>query len=264
MNLRKRTENNNPSSGERKRPRRSCVIDAEKRKEKKEKDEILIDLYCSYFYAVVTNYCLFLSEMQYKINNDSTNLSYQRKYDELLSELYTFCDYWKNEIELDYIYFHPKGLPDRKTTIIWFNYENPKEFINQKCMEESIRAKLNIQFEINEHIEFVAVCQRKSVSPKIVHIDNFASITCNLTNDIAYRLDAFMKNKVYSKRIKELLSIRYNKKETEEKCSICQEEFKIKEKLYKIPSCHHIFHQQCLKNCLKVSCRCPICNHILS
>ena len=258
MNLRKRIEEESTSSGEMKRPKRSCVVEAEKRKTEKEEDIYLIHHICSLFEQVVSDYFNFLIDIQYLVDKNSTDLSYQRKFDELHSELYTFCNSWRNEIELSSLCFYQKRLPNKKTNTIYFNYENPKMFINKKSFDELEREYFRI---VPRTSKFFRTFQRKYVSPKMVHNEIFYDSI--ISNNICERYHTFCKNKVFSKYIKNLSVIKYDKKENEEECSICLDDFKLKEVLYKLP-CKHIYHRKCLQKSLKISTRCPTCNHILS
>ena len=87
----------------RNRPRRSCVEVAIKIKKGKAKEQL--DNFIPLFQKIVYSHILFMFNLLDDIKNDPTNLSIQRKYDELMLELYSFCARWKNLIELTSIYF---------------------------------------------------------------------------------------------------------------------------------------------------------------
>ena len=51
------------------------------------------------------------------------------------------------------------------------------------------------------------------------------------------------------------------KNEKENICLICLDNYSISEKISYLP-CFHYFHSSCIKNWLKIKCRCPLCNNI--
>ena len=122
---------NRVSSTGQKRPRRSSVLEA--RKVKREKVDEQIDYYISLFLRKVFHYLVFMFKMLDKIEKDPTNLSFQRKYVELMSELYSFCAKWKNLIDIKSIYFISKKQPNLKTGMVYFNYEKAEEFVVWKA-----------------------------------------------------------------------------------------------------------------------------------
>ena len=79
---------NRVSSTGQKRPRRSCVVEAKKVKREKVDEEI--DCYFSLFLENVCHYFVFMIKIHYKIEEDPTNLSFHRKYNEVMLELYFF------------------------------------------------------------------------------------------------------------------------------------------------------------------------------
>ena len=50
------------------------------------------------------------------------------------------------------------------------------------------------------------------------------------------------------------------KNEKENICLICLDNYSISEKISYLP-CFHYFHSSCIKNWLKIKCRCPLCNN---
>ncbi|KAK1385512.1 putative E3 ubiquitin-protein ligase RHA4A [Heracleum sosnowskyi] len=42
-------------------------------------------------------------------------------------------------------------------------------------------------------------------------------------------------------------------------CCVCLGEFEMKEELIQVPSCKHIFHNECIRNWLISSTTCPLC-----
>ena len=66
------------SSTGKKRPRKSGVVEA--RKIKREKVDEQIDYYIPLFFGNVYNYFVFMYRILDKIEEDPTNLSFQRKY----------------------------------------------------------------------------------------------------------------------------------------------------------------------------------------
>lgn len=71
------------------------------------------------------------------------------------------------------------------------------------------------------------------------------------------------------KEIKELPVLIYSEKRKiwfkdlsiDSTCSICQNEYKVKDKLHQL-ICQHFFHQQCLDTWLKIGNTCPVCRTI--
>ena len=61
-------------------------------------------------------------------------------------------------------------------------------------------------------------------------------------------------------QIKKIPNVYYSKKhfKNQEKCAICQYEYKETEKVSKLP-CLHIFHNDCIKGWLEKNKVCPIC-----
>ena len=53
------------------------------------------------------------------------------------------------------------------------------------------------------------------------------------------------------------------KKDKDEKCAICLENFNIGNKVCYLP-CLHVYHSFCIKNWLKIKEKCPLCNNDLS
>ena len=92
-------------------------------------------------------------------------------------------------------------------------------------------------------------------------VEDFRKAT--VMNNILFRLDAHCKNKVDSGHVKNIPTVRFTEKETEEECSICLGDFKARDKLFEL-RCGHLYHQKCLKDWLKKSTRCPLCKEILS
>ena len=146
----KRKEEKSASSAERKRLRRSC----QKVKEDKEKE--LKDHYSSLFYDIVSYYCMFMFNLLDEIDEDPTNLSFQRKYDEMMAELYSFCERWIDLIELESIYFHLEETQYEKTGIVHFNYDNPKEFVDQKSMRR-LNDEINVLDLEDDFVEYITL-----------------------------------------------------------------------------------------------------------
>ena len=262
----KRKEESSTSSG--KRLRKSC----QKKKEDKAKE--LKDYYSYLFYDIVSDYCKFMFNLLEEIDEDPTNLSFQRKYDEMIAELYSFCDRWKDLIELESVYFHLKKRPDVKSGIVHFNYENPKEFVDQNsmCRLKNNVIALDLEDDFVEHVtldngndiairHLNAVCQPKVVCENLGSNEDFRYAV--KTNNIKDRLDAFLKNKTDQEQVKSLPTVRFSKKEKEDKCSVCMGDFRAKEELFKL-QCGHIYHKKCLKEWLKKSIYCPLCKETLS
>ena len=262
----KRKEESSASSGERKRLRRSC----QKKKEDKAKE--LKDYYSYLFYDIVSDYCKFMFNLLEEIDEDPTNLSFQRKYNEMMAEFYSFCNRWRDMIELKSIYFHVTERPDLKTSIVHFNYDNPKEFVDQKCMHRLVD-KLNAYFE-NDFVENITLDDGKNETPRNVDGVCQSELVCkNLgvnddfclsveENNIKERRFAFLENKTDWGQVKSLPTIRFSKKEKEDKCSVCMGDFRANEELFKL-QCGHIYHKKCLKSWLKKSIYCPLCKEIL-
>jgi hypothetical protein len=57
---------------------------------------------------------------------------------------------------------------------------------------------------------------------------------------------------------------RYGESRKETECAICLESFKGIDMIKSFYKCNHIFHKKCLKDWLKRSNTCPLCNHDLT
>ena len=222
----------------------------------------------------MSDYCKFMFNLLEEIDEDPTNLSFQRKYDEMIAELYSFCDRWKDLIELESVYFHLKKRPDVKSGIVHFNYENPKEFVDQNsmCRLKNNVSALDLEDDFVEHVtldngndiairHLNSVCQPKVVCENLGSNEDFRYAV--KTNNIKDRLDAFLKNKTDREQVKSLPTVRFSKKEKEDKCSVCMGDFRANEELFKL-QCGHIYHKKCLKSWLKKSIYCPLYKEILS
>ena len=253
------TESTAPSPGS-KRPKRSCVVKAEKIK--LEKAKRLKDYHISLFYDVVVGYCCFSLCLLEEVYDDPTNLSFQRKYDDVMSELYSFCARWKGLIELESVYFFLVKHPHLKTSAVSFNYDKPKEFIAMKSMMKLIDERDAFERDDEDEDQSIGgAFQPKRVDPMLGLVEDFRKAT--VMNNILFRLDAHCKNKVDSGHVKNIPTVRFTVKETEEECSICLGDFKARDKLFEL-RCGHLYHQKCLKDWLKKSTRCPLCKEILS
>ena len=242
------------SSTGKKRPRRSCVEVA--RKIKKEQAKEQLDNYILLFQEIVYSHFLYMFYLLYDIKNDPTNLSFQRKYDEVLSELYSFCAQWKNLIELNTIQF--VSLNGVKTSIVYFNYEKPKEFVGQECMKKVSDEIKNFEDNgrtLKEHVRRTVV-DRNS--------DLIEAFGCALGKNIMQkRQKAYIENKVDPLHIKNFPTVRFTKKMNEGNCNICLGDFKTNEKLFRM-KCGNLLHCNCLREWLKKSNFCPFCKEILS
>ncbi|KAF5182239.1 hypothetical protein FRX31_028173 [Thalictrum thalictroides] len=47
-------------------------------------------------------------------------------------------------------------------------------------------------------------------------------------------------------------------------CTICLHEFELGQQLLEIPSCHHVFHSDCIRPILMQSSTCPVCRTPIS
>ena len=262
----KRKEESSASSGERKRLRRSC----QKKNEDKVKE--LNDYYSSLFYDIVTNYCTFMFNLLDKINEDPTNLSFQRKYDEMIAELYSFCYRWRDMIELESIYFNLDRQPDLKTSTVYFNYDDPKKFVDQQSMHKLNDENNALEFGFIGHLilddsedtegrVLNAVCKPKKENQSLGTNEDFCYAV--ETNNIENRLDAFLEDQTDWEQVRSLPTVKFSKKEKETKCSVCMGDFRANEEVFKL-QCGHIYHKKCLKEWLKKSMYCPLCKEILS
>ena len=242
------------SSTGRNRPLRNCVIKARKIKREKAKEKN--HYYFSLFYKVVYYHCSFMFNLLKEIEKDPSNLSFERKYDEVQSELYSFCAQWKSLIELKLVYFTTMNQPDLKAGFVYFNYKNPKEFVGRESMK---RAKN----KINEFkgMQLKVVFQKKRVDRNSDSIEAFGRALDK--NFIERRLDAYLENKVDPLHIKNFPTVRFSKKMKGDNCNICLNDFKTNEKLFKM-KCGKFLHNKCLKDWLKKSNYCPLCKEILS
>ena len=208
-----------------------------------------------------------------EIDEDPTNLSFQRKYDEMMAELYSFCERWIDLIELESIYFHLEETQYEKTGIVHFNYDNPKEFVDQKSMRR-LNDEINALDLEDEFVEYITlddgeietfqnlngVCKSKKVCKNLGSNEDFCYAV--ETNNIKERLGGFFENKTDWEQVKSLPTVRFSEKEKETKCSICMGDFRANEELFKL-QCGHIYHKKCLKEWLKKSIYCPLCKEIL-
>ena len=190
---------------------------------KEDKAKELKDYCSSLFYNIVKCYCVFIFNLVNEVDYDPTNLSFQRKYDEMMAELYSFCNCWRDSIELKSIYFHLKVRPDIKTGTIYFNYDNPKEFVDQKNMRR-LNDEINDLDLENDFVEHVtldngnditvrplnAVCQPKVVCESLGSNEDFRFAV--ETNNIGGRLNALLQNKTDHEQVKSLPTIRFSKK----------------------------------------------------
>ena len=249
----------------RKRLRRSC----EKVKEDKAKE--LKVKYSSLFCNIVSGYCVFMFNLLVEIDEDATNLSFQRKYDEIMFELYSFCERWKHLIELESIYFHLEEQPGLKTGIVHFNYNNPKEFVDRTSMHR-LNDEINSLDYKDEHVTLDdgkylnlrlinGVCQPKIACKSLGLNEDFTYAL--ETNIIGDRLNALIQNKTDSEQVKTIPTVRYSKKDNDDNCSVCLGDFRVNEELFKL-QCGHLYHKKCLKDWLKKSNCCPLCKRILS
>ena len=110
-------------SADRNRPQRNCIVKLRNLKQKKAKENT--DRYLHLFYDNVAFYCLFIFKLYASSKKDKTNLSFKRKYKEIMSELYLICARWKNLIELKSLCFYPVSKHHLKTSVVCFNYKKP-------------------------------------------------------------------------------------------------------------------------------------------
>ena len=47
------------------------------------------------------------------------------------------------------------------------------------------------------------------------------------------------------------------------KCSVCLEDFVLRDSLQQCPQCSQLFHEHCILGCLRSSCTCPLCRYDL-
>ena len=194
--------------------------------------------------------------------DDSSNLAFKRKLDDVMAELYSLCARWKNLVELKSVYFYPVSKPDLKTSIVCFNYNKPKDFFDREIMEKITEEFEAFDNEVKEkELVLEAVCQPKSIDKKSGVVKDF--IYAVKTNNIQDRFLAFLENKVDPSHVKNFPAVRFSKKLNKGECAICLGAFKANEKLFKM-KCGKFLHNNCLKECLKKSNYCPLCKEILS
>ena len=105
-----------------KRPRRGCVVGSREKRERRERDEDLIETRGSHFEEYVTEYVRFLAEVQIKLKEKPNDFEYQRKLDDLMTKFKQNCAKHKASIEVRSIYFHLPNKPYSKTDTLLFNY----------------------------------------------------------------------------------------------------------------------------------------------
>ena len=242
------------SSTGRNRSLRSCVEKSEKIKREKAKEKV--DYYFSLFYKIVYFHCSFMFNLLKEIEKDPSNLSFERKYDEVLSELYSFCDQWKSLIELELVYFITINQPVLKTGIVYFNYDKPNEFVGRERMK-----KASNKIKKFKGVELNGIFQYERLDRNSELIEAFGRALDK--NIIENRLDAYLENKVDPLHIKNFPNVRFSKKMNEDSCNICLSDFKTNEKLFKM-KCGKFLHNKCLRDWLKKSNYCPLCKEILS
>ncbi len=59
-------------------------------------------------------------------------------------------------------------------------------------------------------------------------------------------------------QIEKIQVVEYSKSQKENICSICFSEYKLKEKIKKLP-CNHLFHINCVDTWMKKEKKCPFC-----
>ena len=211
---------NRVSSTGQKRPRRSCVVEA--RKVKREKVDEQIDYYTPLFLEKVFCYFVFMFKILDKIKEDPSNLSFQRKFNEVVSEFYSVFAQWKNLIDIKSVHIVPKKRPNLKTSIVCFNYEKPKDIIGQESMKKLYEEFKNFEVEdVAEEIE-IKVFLKKRVDQNLDLIEALGRALKE--NIIKERLYAFREKKVHPLHIKSFPTVRFSKKINEVKCNTCLNE----------------------------------------
>ena len=156
-----------------KRHKRNSVENSKEKRERTERDEILIERRQKHFEEYVTEYIRFLAEVQIKFNEQPNEPAYQRKFDELMTNFKQNFTQHKASIELRSIYFEVPERPNSKTNILLFNYKRGYRFINVRSFKRFV-SKYEHQYRILFGSLGVLVgCEMTSVSSRIVHIKNF-------------------------------------------------------------------------------------------
>ena len=224
--------------------------------DKKEKAKENINYYFTLFYKIVYFHFSFMFNLLDDLEKEPSNLSFERKYEEVVSDLYSFCAQWKNVIKLKSLYITPKNKLAFKSSDVYFYYENPNEFVGWERMKKTSK-KIN-KFK---GVELKGVFQNEKVDRNSELIEAFGRALDE--NIIEGRLDAYLENKVDPLHIKNFPTVRFSKKMNMDNCNICLSEFKTNEKLFEI-KCGKFLHNKCLRDWLKKSNYCPLCKEILS
>ena len=148
------------------------------------------------------------------------------------------------------------------TSIVYFNYEKPEEFVGLESIKRLYEEVENLEEEdINKGIEVKQVFLNKTFDQNSNLIE---TLGCALKeNIIKERFYAFNENKVHPLHIKSFPTVRFSKKINEDECNTCLSKFKTNEKLIKL-RCGQVSHIKCLSEWLKRSTFCPVCREILS
>ena len=241
------------------RPRRSVVENFERRerekKQKRENDDDLIATLRSNFEQYVTEYVMFVADVQLKWD-ETQNPTFLRMRDELIAKLGTICRRHKRHVVIRSISFRPQNREDRATNVLAFNYKKRDQFIDVAALRSFAD-----QLAPHPYSSLVGVCESE-VNRSIVHIEDFHLQFDSYST--VKRREAFNRGRVYAGRVKGFAKVKWRRgMKGDGDCSVCLEEYDVGEELVKVP-CGHLMHRKCVRRVLAQSCHCPICRKVLA
>ena len=129
-------------------------------------------------------------------------------------------------------------------------------------MYHNTEIPFNLIEDLSNILKSDCYCNNNNVSFEL-------DIESNFFIDIDRYLDRYFKNKkLKDKHIKEILgkykriNNNFYKKETNNFCPICLEEYKMREGYRCIECCNSVFHKKCIDKWFKIhNFDCPLCRH---
>lgn len=166
-------------------------------------------------------------------------------------------------------------IKELETEIAHSNIQN-KNFIYNKHNNPSDKEQLNLNFfdnffkddqmnEMNQlennYNQYIPEDDHNTLEQQI--INNLCPNPDNMSYEELLRLEedvGSVSKGLSNMDIRKIPTVKYNKKKYTEndKCVICQEEFKENEIVSKL-GCNHIYHSNCIRQWLKSNKKCPFC-----